>query len=114
MTLRIQKKPIACMTIAPISIICPICSLEEQLHVLGIDERQRDRQRRRQRQQHVAGEAAVRGVHAHLPLDLEPLAHDVREVVENLGQVAAGVALNQHGGDEEPDVEDRRRARPAG
>ena len=69
------------------------------------------RERRRQRQQHVAGEAAVRRVHAHLPLDLEPLAHDVREVVENLRQVAAGLALNQHGGDEEPDVEHAARAR---
>ena len=64
------------------------------------------RQERRQRQQHVAGEAAVRRVDAHLPLDLEPLAHHVREVVENLRQVAAGVALNQDGGDEEPHVED--------
>ena len=64
-------------------------------------------------QQHVAGEAAVRGVHAHLPANLEPLAHDVREVVENLGQVAAGVALDQHGGDEEADVEQLRCARTA-
>jgi hypothetical protein len=62
---------------------------ETGVHVLGIDERQRNGERCRQREQHVAGEAAVRGVHADLPLDLEALAHDVREVVENLGQVAA-------------------------
>ena len=48
-----------------------------------------------QREQDVAGEAAVRGVHADLPPDLEPLAHDVRQVVENLGQVAAGIALDE-------------------
>ena len=68
------------------------------------------RERRRQRQQHVAGEAAVRRVHADLPPNLEALAHDVREVVENLRQVAAGVALDQHGGDEEPDVENATRS----
>ena len=113
MTWRIQMKPIVCMTIAPISIIWPMRSREQQLHVLGVDERQRDAERRRQRQQHVAGEAAVRRVHAHLPLDLEALAHDVREVVENLRQVAAGLALDQHRGDEEPHVEQRRCARPA-
>ena len=69
--------------------------LEQQLHVLGVDERQRHRQRGRQRQQHVAGEAAVRRVDAHLPQDLEALADRRGEVVENLGQVAAGFALDQ-------------------
>ena len=75
--------------------------------MFGIDERQRNGERRRQREQHVAGEAAVRGVHADLPLDLEPLAHDVREVVENLGEVAAGIPLDEHGRHEEADVENR-------
>ena len=64
-------------------------------------------ERRRQRQQHVRREAAVRRVDAHLAQHLEPLADDVREVVENLRQVAAGVALDQHRGDEEADVEQR-------
>src|SRR5712692_10581637 len=81
--------------------------LEEQLHVLRVEHRQDDAQRRRQGQQDEGGEAAVRGVHANLPADLESLADHVREVVENLGQIAAGFPLNQHGGDEEPDVEDR-------
>ena len=73
---------------------------------------------RRQREQHVAGHPAVRRVDPHLAQDLEALAHDVREVLENLGQVAAGLALDQHGGREEPHVEERhrdrqvRRARP--
>ncbi len=62
---------------------------------------------RRQCHQHVAGKTAVRGVHAHLPVDLEPLAHDVRQVVENLGQVAAGIALDEDGGHEETHVENR-------
>ncbi len=93
------------MTIAPHQHHLAHALAEQQLHVLRVDERQRDGERRRQRQQHVAGEAAVRRVHAHLALDLEALADDVREVVENLRQVAAGVALDQHRGDEEPHVE---------
>ena len=56
-------------------------------------------------EQHVAGETAVRRVHADLPADLEPFADDVRQVVEDLRQVAAGLALDEHGGDEEPHVE---------
>src|SRR5262245_24213917 len=67
---------------------------EEQLHVLGVDERQGDGQERRQRQQHVAGQASVRGVDADLAQDLEPLADDVREVLEDLRQVAARLALD--------------------
>src|SRR5262249_38657501 len=63
--------------------------VKQQAHVLGIDERQGDGERRWQRQQHVAGEAAVRGVDADLTADLEPLADHVGEVVENLRQGAA-------------------------
>ena len=95
MTRLIQKKPIVCMTIAPITIVWPIGSVNSVPHVLRADERQRHRQRRRQRQQHVAGEPAVRGVDAHLPQNLEALADHVRQVVEDLGQVAAGLALDR-------------------
>ena len=111
-------KPIVCMTMAAISIIWPMRSRNSRFMCSGLMNDERHCQDRRQRQQHVAGEAAVRRVHAHLPQNLEPLADDVREVVENLRQVAAGLALDQHGGDEEPDVEDRhalgqlRAARP--
>src|SRR6476660_4264081 len=35
---------------------------EQQVHVIGVDEGQRDTQHRGQRQQHVAGHAPVRGV----------------------------------------------------
>ena len=43
MTLRIQKNPIVCMTIAPIEHHLAHALGEQQLHVLGVDERQRDR-----------------------------------------------------------------------
>src|SRR5581483_4886852 len=67
--------------------------VEEWRHELGIDVRQRDRKRRGQRQQHVAGKSPVRGMHADLAQDLETLADDVCEVVEDLGEIAASLAL---------------------
>src|SRR5215510_3888921 len=53
------------------------------------------------------GEAALRGVDAHLSQDLEPLADYVREVVEDLGEVAARLALQHDGSDEELHVDER-------
>src|SRR3990170_8447056 len=43
---------------------------KQQVHVLGVDERQGDAQECGKRQQHVAGEAAVRRVDAHLSQNL--------------------------------------------
>src|SRR5437870_605663 len=54
-------------------------------------------------QQH--GEAALRGVDTHLAQDLEAFANDVRKVVENLGEVAAGLALQHHCSHEELHVD---------
>ena len=58
-------------------------------------------------EQDVASHTAVRRVNPHLPENLEPLAHDVRQVLEDLGQVAAGFALDQHGGGEKTHIDDR-------
>ena len=107
MTCLIQKNPIACMMIDADDHHLAHPLFEQAVHVLGVDERQRDCEKRRQRHQHVTGEPAVRGVHAHLAANLESLADDGREVVENLRQVAAGLALNEHGGREEAHVEQR-------
>src|SRR5271165_190553 len=51
------------------------------------------------------GEAALGGVDPNLALDLEALADDVGQVVENFGEVAAGFALEHDGGDEEFDID---------
>src|SRR6266850_8447079 len=67
--------------------------LEQQFHVLRVDERQRTGQETWKTQQHVAGEPSVGRVDPHLPLNLESLAHDIREVVEDFRQVAARFAL---------------------
>src|SRR6476661_8487123 len=69
--------------------------VEEHVHVIGVDERERDAQHRRQREQDVAGEPAVRGVDPDLAQDLEALADDVSEVFQNLREVAARLPLNQ-------------------
>src|SRR4029079_15180642 len=84
---------------------------EQHVHVVRVDEHQRDGQGRRQCQQDVSGQPAMRGVDAHLAKYLETLANDVGEVLENLRQVAAGLALNQHRRGEEPHVEDRNAQR---
>ena len=47
----------------------------------------------------------MRGVDSHLSENLEALAHHVRQVLENLREVAARLALDEHGGREEPHVE---------
>src|SRR6516164_10143547 len=49
----------------------------------------------------------MRSVDAHLAKNLEALTHDMREVVQNLGEIAAGLALNRDGGHKEADVEQR-------
>src|ERR1051325_9931478 len=67
---------------------------EERRHVFRVDDRQCDRKKRRQAKKHVSGEPPMRRVHANLALDLETLSNDMREIVENLGEVAARVPLN--------------------
>ena len=62
-------------------------------------------ERRRQARKHPARDAAVRGDDAHLPLHLEALANHVRQVAQNFGEIAAALTLRQHGGHEEPGVE---------
>src|SRR5215470_4815508 len=47
------------------------------------------------------GETSLRGVDAHLPQDFEPLADDVGEVVEDLGEIATRFALQHDGRHEE-------------
>ena len=53
------------------------------------------------------GEAALRGVDADLTKNFETLANDVREIVENFGEVAAGLALEHDGGDKKFYVDER-------
>ena len=111
MTCLIQKNPIACMMIDAMIIIWPIRSSNRRFMCSGLMNDSATREKRRQRHQHVPGEPAVRGVHAHLPANLEALANDGGEVVEDLRQVAAGLALDEHGGREEPHVEQRHAQR---
>ena len=100
--------PITCSTIAADDHLdAQRRSVTSVLMCSGLIDEQHDGERRRQPDEHPAGDAAVRRDDADLPLHPEPIADDRREVVENLGEVAAGLALRQHGGDEEPRVEQR-------
>src|SRR5258705_162288 len=80
---------------------------KQELHLFGSDRRQRYGERGGKSEQHVPREAAMRGVRADLAANLEPFADDAREILEDLGQVAAAFALNGHGGHEEAHVEER-------
>src|SRR6478735_165253 len=80
---------------------------EEDVHVVRVDEHQRDAEHRGQREQDVASHTAMRRINPHLPENLEALTHDVRQVLEDLGQVAARFALDQHGGSEKTHIDDR-------
>ena len=62
---------------------------------------------RRHAHQKRHGEPALRGVDPHLALNLEALANHIGQIVENLGEVAAGFALQHDGGDEEFHVHQR-------
>src|SRR3954471_777493 len=83
----------------------PHAFAEQHVHVVRVDERERDRQNRWQRQEHVSGEPAVSRVDADLAKNLEPLTNDMREVLENLREVAARLALDENRGREEPDIQ---------
>src|SRR6187402_720678 len=65
---------------------------DHRLHVIGRHEAQDYRKHRWQRRQDPPGDSAVSRHHAHLALDLEPLADDAGEVVEYLRQVPARLA----------------------
>src|SRR5271165_6881443 len=53
------------------------------------------------------GKAALGGVDANLALDLEALADDVGQVVQDFGKIAAGFALQHDGSDEEFYIDER-------
>ena len=97
--------PMICRNSAPKIMLTPMGSLMSVMHVLRRRDRERHRERRRQPREHPAGDASVRGDHPHLALHLEALADDGRQVAEDFGQVAAAFALRQHGGHEEPGIE---------
>src|SRR5579872_7371437 len=62
---------------------------------------------RRQCHQQEHREPPLRRVNPHLPLNLEPLAYHVRQIVENFRQVAARLALQHHRRHEKFHVHDR-------
>src|SRR5262245_36480112 len=74
---------------------------------LGAREREEQTQADRERRQNPAGDTPVRGDDTNLTFHAEAVTNDRRQIVEDLRQVAAGFALGEHGGHEEPGIENR-------
>ena len=66
---------------------------KEWTYESGIQQQHRRHDDRGHAHQQGHGQAALSGVNADLPLDLEAFANDVREIVENFCEIAAGFAL---------------------
>src|SRR5262245_38831582 len=81
--------------------------VDEQTNVVGRNDEENPCDDRRQRAEHPPRDTAVRADRAHLPLDLESIADDGGKLVQYLGQIAARLALGQHGGHEEAGVNQR-------
>src|SRR5688500_5264028 len=78
---------------------------EEGQHVIGRQQRDDGSQGNRQDGKDHAGQAAVCRARADVAENAEALADDARDRFHDLGQVAARLALDDHGGDEEPEIE---------
>ena len=94
-----------CSVPAKAIILMPSGSLHERRHVFRRNDAQHAGQGRGKAGENPAGDPAVRRHHANLPFDLEAVANDRRQVVEHFRQVAAGLTLREHRGDEEPRIE---------
>src|SRR5207247_8510657 len=68
--------------------------------MVGIEQVQADAKEKGQKRQNKPRQPALGGVHAYLPLQLEPLANDISDFFQNLGQVSATLFLNQYGRDD--------------
>ena len=72
---------------------------DEQHDVLGVHGEHVDRDHERQHREHPGGEASLRGEHVDLATHRRAFTERVRDVVQDLGEVAADLALDVHGED---------------
>src|SRR5438132_6832953 len=77
----------------------------QHLHVIRLDVQHHEEEQERQGDQHHAGKPAFRGQRLHLAQDAVAFADDVADLVQDLRQVATGLPLDRHRGDEEAQVE---------
>src|SRR5208282_2597170 len=80
---------------------------EKRLNEPRVDHEHEDDNRGGESHEQGHGEASLGGVDADLAQDLKAFANDVREVVKNLGEIAAGFALQHHRRHEELNVDQR-------
>src|SRR5579884_1132711 len=74
---------------------------EEELHVLRVGVEHQDRDADGNAGERQPGHASMRADGPDLAAELEALTNDVRQLIQDLGEVPAGALLQQHGGDEE-------------
>src|SRR5271156_836412 len=81
--------------------------VEKRANKFRAEDRENGHHGRRHGHEQGHGEAALRGVNPYLALNLETLADDVRQIVEDFSEVAAGFTLQHDGGNEELHVDQR-------
>ena len=97
--------PRICMTTATASIFLPAGSVKSWRHVVGIHVVHDREQHQRQGQEDHARETAFARQGLDLAHDAEAVADQLPDLVEDLRQVAARLPLQDHGRDEEPQIE---------
>src|SRR5437762_6035563 len=85
----------------------PVLSRIEWFHEIRVDQVDPEEKEKRKRADDVAREPRLRRLDANLSLNAEAFADRVTDVLQDLGEVAADFALNEHGGDAELEVENR-------
>src|SRR5215472_8588080 len=78
--------------------------LKQDLHIIGIDNRDRNGHEDGQRNQDAGSQAALRRSDLNLPINPEAITNDARQSVQNLGQIAASFLLDEQGRDEEAHI----------
>ena len=94
----------SCIMSATATSTLPIGSANRMAMYSGLREYRIAEQDDGQQRQHVPAHPALGGVDPELPPDREAGPDHAGEVVEDLGQVAADLALDQDGGHQDPDV----------
>src|SRR5450631_3450996 len=84
--------------------------VKEEVGVSGTEQVDERKQHDREERQNPTGETALRRMGAHLALDADTFANNVRGATEDLGQIPTRLFLHQDRGDEELQVL-RRNAR---
>src|SRR5215471_5394827 len=77
---------------------------KKDVHIIGINDGDRNCHEDRQRDQDAGSQAALRRSDLNLPINPEAITNDARQSVQNFGQIAASLLLDEQGRDEETHI----------